>query len=100
MTMGLSMRVDDIFIIWPHNKQYFIIFVEKINSMHSTIKFTTEWSHKSFLFLDSKVTLNEQGRLVMELYTKPTHASILHQQSCHPHHCKTTSAYSQALYFQ
>ena len=90
--------IDDVFTIWPHGEECFESFVEQINSMHSTINFTTEWSYKSVSFLEVKITLNEEGRLITDLYTKPTDThQYLHRQSCHPRHCKTTVAYSQAL---
>ena len=66
--------------------------------MHPTIKFTSEWSYRSVSFLDVKINLNEEGRIVTDLFTKPTDThEYLHRQSCHPWHCKTTIAYSQAL---
>ena len=66
--------------------------------MHPTINFTAEWSYRSVLFLDVKIILNEEGHLTTDQYTKPkdTH-QYLHRQSCHPHHCKATIAYSQAV---
>ena len=43
------------------------------------------------------VTLDE-GRLTTDLFTKPTNThQYLHKLSCHPPHCKSTIAYSQAL---
>ena len=37
--------MDDIFTIWPYGEEKFKIFVQQINSMHSTIKFTAKWSY-------------------------------------------------------
>ena len=72
------------FTIWPHGEECFESFIEQINSMHSTIKFTTEWSYRSVSFLDVKITLNEEGRLITDLYTKPTDTHhYLHRQSCY-----------------
>ena len=51
--------------------------------------------------MDVQVTLNEEGRLIADLYTKPTDThQYLYRQSCHPHHCKTTITYSQALHLR
>ena len=40
------MYIDDIFAIWPHDGEYLEQFIHIINDMHSTIKFTIEWSNK------------------------------------------------------
>ena len=53
--------LDDVFIIWPHGKGCFKRFVEQINNMHPTIKFSANWLYKSVLSLDVKVTLNKEG---------------------------------------
>ena len=76
----------------------FKTFIKQIKSMHSTIKFTAEWSYRSVSFLHVQNTSNKEGHLVTNLYTKPrdTH-QYLHRQACHPLHCKATIAYSQAL---
>ena len=90
--------IDDVFAIWQHGEECLKTFLQQINSMHPTIKFTAEWSYRSVSFLDVNVTLNEDGRITTDLYTKPTDThQYLHRQSCHPRHCKTTIAYSQAL---
>ena len=71
--------------------------MEEINNYHPTIKFTAEWSRESVSFLDVKVILRG-GRIITDLYTKPTDThQYLHQRSCHPGHCKSSIAYSQAL---
>ena len=72
-------------------------FLSEINSFHDTIKFTAEWSRSSVTFLDTKVSI-EGRRLVSDLYTKPTDShQYFHHSSCHPRHCKTGIAFSQAL---
>ncbi|PIK41662.1 hypothetical protein BSL78_21493 [Apostichopus japonicus] len=48
-------------------------------------------------FLDVTVR-KEHGSLSTDLYTKPTDThQYLHSSSCHPRHCKSGIAYSQAL---
>ena len=90
--------IDDVFVIWPHGEECFEQFVDLINSMHPTIKFTAEWSKTSISFLDVRVTLHDGGRITTDLYTKPTDMhQYLHRQSCHPRHTKVTIPYSQAL---
>ena len=89
--------IDDVFTIWPHGENSLVEFVALINSYHPTIQFTAEWSNRSIAFLDVTVTL-EEGRLTTDLFTKPTDThQYLHSSSCHPAHCKSTIAYSQAL---
>ena len=89
--------INDIFAVWPHGEQDLQVFLTEINLFHPTIKFTAEWSRESVTFLDTKV-IRDGNRLVTDLYTKPTDThQYLHQRSCHPSHCKTSIAYSQAL---
>ncbi|PIK34741.1 putative rab proteins geranylgeranyltransferase component A 2 isoform X2 [Apostichopus japonicus] len=62
-----------------------------------TIKFTSDYSHQQVNFLDVTVR-KEHGSLSTDLYTKPTDThQYLHSSSCHPRHCKSGIAYSQAL---
>ena len=61
-------------------------FTSYLNSIHLTLKFTSNQSSKSLPFLDVNVVLNN-GTIETDLYTKPTdkHQYLLHS-SCHPHH--------------
>ena len=89
--------IDDVFTIWPHGEESLQVFLNKLNLFHPTIKFTAEWSRESVTFLDTRVK-REGNHLITELYTKPTDThQYLHRYSCHPPHCKTSIAYSQAL---
>ena len=49
--------IDDIFFIWEHGEEKLRNFVETLNDIHPTIKFTAEWSQKSISFLDVTVSL-------------------------------------------
>ena len=90
--------IDDVFTIWPHGEECFKQFVSQINNIHSSIKFTAEWSYESVSFLDVSVIINKEGRIITDLYTKPTDThQYLHRQSCRPRHCKSTIPYSQSL---
>ena len=52
------------------------------------------------MFLDVKVTI-EHGRLITDLYTKPTDThQNLKGKSCHPLHSKRSLPYSQALHIR
>ncbi|KAJ8017586.1 hypothetical protein HOLleu_44904 [Holothuria leucospilota] len=89
--------IDDIFMIWPHGEDSLKIFVENINSFHSTIKFTADSSRVSVHFLDTTVTI-ENGSLKTDLFNKPTDKhNYLLPSSCHPPHCTKNIPYSQAL---
>ena len=93
--------IDDVFAIWPHGKEHWIKFLEKINQFHPFIKFTAEWSAKSVLFPDTMVTVENEGCLTPDLYVKPTDThQYLRKDSCHPSHCKRGIPYSQALRIQ
>ena len=45
--------IDDIFIVWTGTKPEFLHFMEKINSIHHSIKFTHECSANEITFLDT-----------------------------------------------
>ena len=72
-------------------------FIDHIISFHRTIKFTSEYSTTETHFLDVVIRKEENG-LNTDLFVKPTDKhQYLHSASCHPRHCKTSIAYSQAL---
>ena len=62
---------DDIFFIWEHSEEKLRNFIETLNEIHPTIKFTAEWSQKSINFLDVTVSLID-GQIETDLYVKPT----------------------------
>jgi hypothetical protein len=89
--------IDDVFFIWNQGEESLHTFLNHINSFHSTIKFTSEFSHNQVNFLDVTIR-KENNTLTTDLYTKPTDThQYLHSSSCHPYHCKSGIAYSQAL---
>ena len=89
--------IDDIFAIWNHGEAALESFMEELNHIHPTIKFTAEWSRESISFLDTRVSL-KNGSLTTALYVKPTDThQYLAANSCHPRHCKTAIPFSQAL---
>ena len=94
----LAEVIGDMYTIWPHGEGCLRDFLNEINNIHPTTKFTTEWSYRSVSFLNVNITSNEEGHLMTDLYTKPidTH-QYLHCHSCHPQYCKSTIPYSQAL---
>ena len=52
---------DDVFAIWPHSKEHL-----------PSIEFIAQWAPTSVTFLNTKVTIDEEGRLVTDLHVKPT----------------------------
>ena len=89
--------IDDVFFIWTRDGSSLNAFFDHINSFHRTIKFTWETSLKQTHFLDVTVR-KDLNTLTTDLYSKPTDThQYLHASSCHPRHCKTGIAYSQAL---
>ena len=69
--------IDDIFFLWEHGEEKLKSFIDNINKMHPTIKFTSDCSKTSINFLDVTVSIAE-GVIETDLYVKPTdsHQSI------------------------
>ena len=58
----LSWRyIDDIFFLWEHGENKLKSFIDKINKVHPTIKFTAEWSKTYINFLAVTVSLIEEA---------------------------------------
>ena len=64
--------INDVFAIWPHGEEQLIKFLVEINQFHPSVKFTTKWSAKFASFLNTKVTVKNEGCLTTDLYVKPT----------------------------
>ena len=89
--------IDDVFFIWTSDEESLHTFIDHMNSFHRTIKFTSDFSLDETHFLDVTIK-KENSQITTSLYTKPTDThQYLHSSSCHPRHCKTGIAYSQAL---
>ena len=63
--------IDDIFFVWEHGEESLEKFLNKLNTLHPTIKFTAEYSKEAINFLDVNVRLVE-GELMTDLFVKPT----------------------------
>ena len=89
--------IDDIFFLCKNKLTFFI---DKINKVHPTIKFTAKWSKTSINFLDVTVYLIEE-LTETDLHVEPTDISIynlaLYNLIVHPFHYKKGILYSQAL---
>ena len=64
--------IDDIFMIWTHGEESLNHFIEYLNSLHESIKFTHESSRTDINFLDTTVKFNTNRDLITTLYNKPT----------------------------
>ena len=105
--------IDDIFTIWTGTVEMLELFLDKINNIHPTLKFTFSFScpypcdipptvlHDCFCyssraipFLDTLVSIQD-GKLVTDLYRKPTDRCMyLLPSSCHPTHTTRNIPYS------
>ena len=100
-----ALRVSS--MIWTEGENNLKTFLDYINSIHPTIKFTHEYSdspNQTLPFLDVQVHLNN-NQIQTDLHTKPTDKhQYLFKTSCHPTHTKFTHEYSnspnQTLPFQ
>ena len=91
--------IDDIFFIWTGSVQELEQFLKRMNQAHSYIKFTSTFDTdtKTIPFLDTLVSL-KGGRIVTDLYTKPTAVvQYLLPSSCHPKHVTKNIPYSLAF---
>ena len=50
--------IDDVFAVWTHGEESLCLFVESLNSYHTTIKFTAIWPSDEMTFLDIHVSKN------------------------------------------
>ena len=90
--------IDDVFMVWTGTKQELLIFLEKLNSKHKTIKFEHNISHTNISFLDTFVYKDKKNTLHTALYRKRTdQQSYLHAHSDHPKSLKRSIPYSQEL---
>ena len=89
--------LDDIFMIWTGNTDEPKDFIDYLNNLHPTIKFTSDLSKTSVSFLDTTVSINN-CKVSTDLYVKPTdtHQYLL-SSSCHPYHTKRSIPYNLGL---
>ena len=89
--------IDDIFMIWTEGSDRLKIFVDYLNNIHPTIKFTSSHSLTIAPFLEVMVSLH-RSIIETDLFTKPTDKQQhLLSSSCHPHHTKKALPFSLAL---
>ena len=67
--------IDDIFFVWEHGEESLKVFIVRVNTFHSTIKFTAEYSKEEVISLDVNIKLID-GELKTDLLLKPTNTHI------------------------
>ncbi|XP_060579543.1 uncharacterized protein LOC132736432 [Ruditapes philippinarum] len=89
--------LDDIFMLWDHSLEELNTFIDKINNVHPSIKFTHTISQQSVSFLDVQVSKGKSYELQTNVYVKETNNhQYLDYTSCHPKRCKDGIPHSQA----
>ena len=92
--------IDDIFFAWTHVEDELYKFLERLNTFHINLKFTSEWSIEEIIFLNVTVKLNS-NQFVTDLYCKPPDShQYLHYNSCHLEQLKKFSVYCQRLHIK
>ena len=94
--------IDDVLGIWTHGSKSLAEYFRFLNEFHPALRFTIERTDKSksscIPFLDTLITVQDDGRYSTELYIKPMTAPIIiHYSSAHPMQCKCTVLHSQLL---
>ena len=86
--------IDDIFFVWKHGEGKLKSFIDNVNKMQPTIKFTADWSKTLTDFLNVAVSITK-GIIETDLYVKPTDSyQYLLSSSCHSFNCKKDIPYS------
>ena len=90
--------IDDVVCITEGGTAYLDELFDFLNTCHPTIKFTKEFSNESVSFLDTNLSVDHEGNLSTDLFTKPTDTHDYPEfKSAHPSHCKKSLPYSQLL---
>ena len=94
--------IDDILGVWTHGSDKLDEYFQFLNGFHPALKFTIERTDRtpngSIPFLDTLITVQDDGKYTTELYIKPMAAPIIiHYTSAHPMQCKRSVLHSQLL---
>ena len=88
---------DDIFMICQHGDNRLEIFLEKLNNLHPSIKFTCEYSQENVNYLDVQVIVRKV-KLIFDIYFKRADSNqYLDPSSYHPYHFTKSIPGCQAL---
>ena len=89
--------IDDIFLIWPHEIEPLKEFINHLNKVHPTIKFTSKISSSQIPFLDLMIYIKDK-KLHTRLYTRSSDRHMyLNYNSELPMSLKKSIPYSQFL---
>ncbi|XP_069473373.1 uncharacterized protein [Ambystoma mexicanum] len=89
--------IDDIFGIWCGTQEELTSFLNYLNTIHHSIKFTMEIGAPSLHFLDVCLEIKD-NRISTNVYHKPTDVNnLLHFSSFHPKSMLDSLPYSQIL---
>ena len=84
--------LDDCFLIFNQPEKD----LDKLNSLHPSIKYTIEKSRKQISFLDTLI-INNYGKIETDIYYKPTDSKqYLLYTSCHPKRTRNSIPYNLA----
>ena len=96
--------IDDIFFVWQGSTESLNKFIDFCNTFadsqgyKSKIKFTSSYSSKSVNFLDTTVSIEQDGSLSTNLFCKPTAShAYLHKSSYHTPHVIKAVPFSQFM---
>lgn len=92
--------IDDVFGVWTHGLDALLTYLDFLNAVHPSIKFTLEHTADTgdLAFLDTKIKISESGAYSSELYRKPMAAPvIIHYKSALPMTTKKNAVRSQFL---
>ena len=88
--------LDDCFIIWKQGPENLETFINQINNLHPSIRFTSETDPNSIPFLDVKI-IKKGNAIETDIYRKPTDTmNYIDFNSCHPRHTRTNIPYNLA----
>lgn len=77
--------IDDIFVVWDGPHDLLDEFFEQLKSNYFNLKFTMQADSLKLSFLDVENRIDPSGRLLTDLYWKPTAGNTrLRFNSAHP----------------
>ena len=76
--------VDDIFMVWTHGIDQLNKFVDYINDIHPTIKYTDEYSQSEVNFLDTTVKIQTKMPVYHLIQQTNRHSSLATLHFCTP----------------
>ena len=92
--------MDYIFFLWNGTEHQLIEFIEYLNNFHPYLKFKASYDFvtKSVVFLDTVISITDNGFIKTDLYVKPGRkCNYLLPSSSHPSHICKNIPFSLAL---